>query len=98
MGYFHADDIEKAGRYLLSVLRVEGTVHYSRFFNGTDDTEQAIVDGMGFDEDECPDCPVFLIDLAAYQLENEGFVKLAMLDDELCDGEQDYQIELTTKG
>jgi hypothetical protein len=106
MGYSYANNIEKAGLYLLSLLRIEQRVRFSRFYDGTDETEEALLRGMGYgpaidgvaEDDYVPDNAATLMDLAAAELEQGGIVKKAMLEDLLEDGHQDYLIELTESG
>jgi hypothetical protein len=101
VGYSYAHDIEKAGLFLLGLLWREGSVRYSRFFDGSDETQAELLQGMGFakeGEDYLPECPEHLMDLATGQLSKAGIVKITWLSEKLADGEPDYQIELTEKG
>ena len=101
MGYVSVHNVKKAGDYLLRVLLDSGEVRYSRFYDGTDETQAAVLKGMGFPEegeDYEPESPELLLDLAAYELERQGFVRITMLDTKLADGEPDYLIELTEQG
>jgi hypothetical protein len=101
MGFSYDHDVERAGLYLLGLLKSEGRVRYSRFYDGTDETYEAIIRAMGYPEEGdsyLPECPEHLIDLAAWQLETGGIVKITPLAEKLADGEQDYTIELTEEG
>src|SRR5262249_2493869 len=106
MGFSYAHNIEKAGGYLLALLQVENSVRYSRVYDGTDATEEALLRGMGFgpaidgdtEDDYVPDNAATLMDLAVAELKQGGIVKTTVLDDQLADGEPDYLIELTDKG
>lgn len=104
MGYSYANDIEKAGIYLLGLLKAEASVRYSRFYDGEDESQEALLRGMGYgpaldaEDDYVPECPEHLMDLAAVELEQSGIVTTTELDDLLADENQDYLIELTDKG
>jgi hypothetical protein len=72
MGYSYANNIEKAGVYLLGLLKVEGSFRYSRFYDGEDETQEVLLREMGYGpaldgvaEDEyIPECHKNLMDLA----------------------------------
>lgn len=98
MGYSDAGAIEQAGTHLLGLLKVEGRVRYSRFYDGSDETHGELKKALGIEDDDDWYCPERLVDLAAWQLEVGGIVTLTTLDDLLADGEQDYLIELTDRG
>ncbi len=106
MGFSYANNIEKTGLYLLSLLKGDGRVRYSRFYDGEDRTQEALLRGMGYgsaldgeaEDDYVPECPEHLMDLAAAELERGGIVKTTDLEDLLADESQDYLIELTEKG
>jgi hypothetical protein len=106
MGYRSVDEIEKAGWYLLAILKVEGSVHFSRFYDGTEETEETLLCGMGFgpaidgdaEDDYVPENAFSLIDIAAEELARGGIVKTTYLADLLAQEVQDYLIELTDKG
>ncbi len=106
MGYSYANHIEKAGRHLLGILMAEGSVRYSRFYDGEDETHEALLRGMGYgpaldgtaEDDYVPECPERLMDLAVAQLERQLVVKTTDLEDLLADGNEDYLIELTDEG
>jgi hypothetical protein len=101
VGYSYAHDIEKAGLFLLGLLLREGSVRYSRFYDGTDETQTQLLRGMGYPEegeDFEPDNPETLMDLAAGELSDGGIVKITFLSEKLSDDEPDYLIELTEKG
>ncbi len=106
MGYSAAHNIEKAGLYLLAILKVEGSVRYSRFYDGTEEMEETLLRGMGFGpaidgdaEDEyVPENATGLMDIAAEELARGGIVKTTELADLLAQDVQDYLIELTDKG
>jgi hypothetical protein len=99
MGYSYACNIERAGTHLLSLLKIEGTVQYSRFYDGSEETALALAKAMGFDEEEAEwNCPEHLMDLAAGELERAGIVVTGKLPDKLTDGYTNYFIQLTTEG
>ena len=106
MGHSYRMEILEAGRHLLEVLRFEGCVRYSRFYDGTDATENALVRGMGYgpelagltEDDYVPERPADLIDLAVKQLERKSIVKTTVLQELLADENPDYLIELTDEG
>lgn len=96
MGWVNASDVEPAGNYLLGILRAEGSVPYSRFYN--DDTDYAALAAAAGIADAHEDQAHVLIEFAAGQLERAGLVSFTPLDTELIDGEHDYTIALTDKG
>ena len=94
MGYSYAHNISKAADYLLEILCSEIHVDYSRFYDGSEETEERLREEMGVDRESV--CS--LIDLAAIQLEEQGIVKTTALDVKLADEHPDYRIELTEEG
>jgi hypothetical protein len=102
MGWVYAGEIKKAADYLLGDVLVNVIkVRYSWFYDGTNERSEKLVIDMGYPEEGCegvPDCPELLLDLAASELERQGFVKLTILDEKLADDEPDYLIELTEEG
>jgi hypothetical protein len=53
LGVMYADNQEKAARYLVKVLEAKGgKVHYSEFYDATDETALRLYAGMGIDEAE----------------------------------------------
>ena len=101
MGQAHSHHIERAGLYLLRLLEREASVRYSRFSDGTDETQGELIKGMGFDPaaaDDVPDCPEVFMDVAVGQLEQGGIVRTEELAELLADGTNDYRIEITAEG
>lgn len=101
MGMMYADSQEKAARYLVRMLEEKGgKVHYSEFYDGTEETALRLYAGMGIDENEGEWIGAEgVMDEAAAAMEAQGFVKLDWHDgEELADGEPAYSIELTDKG
>ena len=101
MGHAYSHQIERAGKYLLSLLASEDRVIYSRFYDGSDETHFRLLVEMGYsvpDDDEAPDCPEGYIDLAVGQLESAGMVKTRDTGALLADDEPEYEIELTSLG
>lgn len=95
MGSVYHEDIERAGKYLLSLLRQYGQVQYLELYDGSDEAHQRLLQNIGADEREHPE---LLMDLAAYQLEEMGIVERVELDERLVDGEPDYLVMLTDDG
>jgi hypothetical protein len=111
---WYKDNLEKAAGYLARTLLEKKDVHYSVFYDGTDETRLRVLVGSGFraedylDEGEDPskfnlldiDEPVEgYIDEAAAVFENEGLVERIWLEGEtLSDGEPAYRIKLTASG
>lgn len=96
MAFVSSEQVRPAGEYLLGILRAEGSVRFSRFYN--DDTDYAkVAADAGIDEDDADHAHI-LIEFAADQLKRFGIVSYTTLPDRLIDGEQDYLIELTAKG
>jgi hypothetical protein len=106
VGYSYANEIEQAAKHLLELLKAEGSVRYSRFYDGQDETREALLRGMGYgpaldgtaEEDYVPECPEHLMDLAVAQLEQQHVLRTTDLEDLLFDENNDYLIELTDEG
>lgn len=101
MGMMYAYNQEKAARYLVKVLEAKGgKVHYSEFYDATEETALRLYAGMGIDEDEGEwICAESVMDVAAAQMEAQGFVSRIWHEgEELDDGEPAYSIELTGEG
>lgn len=101
MGMMYADNQEKAARYLVKVLEEKGgKVHYSEFYDATEETALRLYAGMGIDEREGKwICAEGVMDVAAAEMETQGFVTLIWHEGEtLADGEPAYSIELTVEG
>jgi hypothetical protein len=100
------EGIRATGLYLLEVLKSEKVVRYSRFYNHAPGTEDRLVDGpMPFvaDDESCDAEDLreeghVMLEYAAWQLEDLGVVRITFLDENLVDGNPDFQIELTEKG
>jgi hypothetical protein len=90
-------DNQAAGDHLLGLLRTEGSLRYSRFYDGSDKTHEALLRGMGLGEDHC-DSPEWAMDTAVAQLEKAGLVATRTTADLLADGNRDYEISLTDEG
>jgi hypothetical protein len=101
MGMMTADSQEMAARYLVKVLAEKGgKVHYSEFYDGSEETACRLYAGMGIDEDEGEWIGAAgVMDVAAAEMEAQGYVTLISHEGEkLADGEPAYSIELTAKG
>jgi hypothetical protein len=96
MGHAYGFQTKPAGDYLLSILKLEPLIAYSRFYDGTDETEQALIAGMACVDE--PECPAVLMDLAIGLFTDMGIVTVSNLAEKLADGEQDYEIRLTDTG
>jgi hypothetical protein len=106
--------IKAAGDYLLSVLKAEKKVVYSRFYNAEPGTDVALVHGMwpflmsqavghrgeldDSDRERLLEEAPLLLEWAAWQLVDLGAVKTALKGSKLIDGEPDFRIELTERG
>ena len=95
MGMMSAASQEKAARYLVKVLEAKGgKVHYSEFYDGTEETEERLCAGTGI-----IDGAEHVIDDVAAEMEAQGYVRLIWHQgEELADDEPSYSIELTGKG
>jgi hypothetical protein len=96
MGYLPCEPIQQAGRYLLSVLRAEQSVRYSRFYDGSDETCDLLHHALELENDWYS--AEGLMDEAAGQLADAGIVTITSLPELLCDEEHDYRITLTDEG
>ena len=95
MGMMSAGSQEKAARYLVKVLEAKGgKVHYSEFYDGTEETGERLCAATGI-----IDGAEHVIDDVAAEMEEQGYVRLIWHQgEELADGEPAYSIELTGKG
>ena len=98
MGYIPANVIKTGAQHLLSVLRQELAVKYSRFYDGTVATNDALAAALELEEYKNWYCVAYVIDLAAYELEKQWMVRIAELPERLVDGTNNYEIALTEKG
>jgi hypothetical protein len=96
MGFVSSEQVRPGGEYLLGILKAEGAVPFSRFYNDDTDYAQLAADA-GISECDEEHAHV-LIEFAAGQLERAGQVSFTELPGKLIDGENDYAIELTEKG
>src|SRR5262249_46760285 len=98
--------IRATGLYLLEILKSEKVVRYSRFYNHTPGTEDRlvagsipfVVDSEACDAEGLHEEGHVMLEYAAWQLEDLGVVRIKELDEDLVDGDPDFQIELTDKG
>lgn len=98
MGAVYASQVEKPGRYVLSLLRENRSIRYSEhFYDGSDELEEEAARKMGLEPDDA-EFVACLVDYAVDQLVGQGFVTTTELDELMADGEKDYLIELTDKG
>jgi hypothetical protein len=97
MGYSAASAIEGAGKYLLDRLLAATKLPYSTFFDGTDATHDQLTKSVGLEDDGWYS-PEHLVDLAVYELEEQGIIETEELTTALEDGEHDYLIQLTEEG
>ena len=89
--------IEYAGNYVLQKLTMENPIRFSRFMDGTKECWDRI---STIEKDHDFQDGYFLpaIDCAVSQMERQGFIRTKRnLPEELCDGNQDYEIFLTHK-
>lgn len=99
MGMMYAKHIEQAADYLIRILLAEGSVPYSRFYDGTEETALKLAEGMGMSPEDAEwYCAPNIMDEAAATLAAEGYVKLTDLDEKLADDEPAYTIELLEEG
>lgn len=87
---------QRAGDHLLGLLKSEGRVCYSRFYDGSDEAARRLREVCGCTSDIVS--AELLMDIAAGQLEEQGVARLVTLHNRLADGENDYAIELTDEG
>jgi hypothetical protein len=97
MGWVYAHNLKKVGDYLLGVLARESAVPYSRFYDGSDETADALCRACGFDTHYSEEVACRMDD-AVGQLQAAGLVKTTELSQLLSDGTHDYRIEITPLG
>jgi hypothetical protein len=99
MGYTPASRIESGAKYLLSLLVQESPIRYSQFYDGLEETSGKLAEAIGLEEDlRNLFCAEHIIDLAVYELLEQGLVQTKQLNKKLVDGEPDYEISLTPAG
>jgi hypothetical protein len=99
MGYTNADVIELGAKHLLSILVHESPIRYSRFFDGSEKTSRKLENAIGIEPARRGWYPVeHIMDLAVYELSDQGIVQTKSLNEKLVDGEPDYEIFLTPRG
>lgn len=99
MGFTNASIIELGAKHLLSVLASESSIRYSRFYDGSEETSRQLEDAIGLDPESRGWYSVeHIIDLAVYELSEQGIVGTNNLDETLVDGEPNYEIFLTARG
>ncbi len=87
---------DRVREYLLGILKAEGAVRFSRFYN--DETDYAkLAAEAGIDEADVEHAHIIIED-DAQELRRLGIVTFTTLPDRLIDGENDYLIELTENG
>ena len=89
--------VERAGRYLMDLLKTEPLIRYSRFYDGTVETAKALNRTLGLDENDWPP-EEGLMNWAIDELEEVGLVKTEDLPNILADGYSDYEVSLTDAG
>lgn len=100
MGAIHKDSLERAARYLIQVLNEHGgRVHFNYFYDATEVPFLKLRRGIGATEEEGYwDCAELVLEVAAAELERQGYLVRIDLDEELADGLPAYVIELTEPG
>jgi hypothetical protein len=99
MGYTSAARIESGAKHLLSLLSQESPIRYGRFYDGLEETSRKLADAIGLEEDlRSWYSAEHIIDLAVYELSEQGIVQIKQLTEKLADGEPDYEISLTASG
>ncbi len=86
---------QRAKDHLLDILKSEGRVRYTRFYDGTVETEDLMRCVCGLNEDD--DSAEILMDDVVWDLRKAGVVRTTELSEELSDGNKDYLIELIKK-
>ena len=101
MGMMYAHNQQQAARHPVRVLGENGgRVHYSRFYDGTEETAARLYAGMGVDAGEGEWIGAEgVMDEAAAEMQAQGYVTLEWHAGEvLADGEPAYSIVLTEDG
>jgi hypothetical protein len=99
MGMMYARHIAKAADHLMQILLAEARVPYSRFYDGTEETQRKLAEGMGMSPEDAEWYGAEgIMDEAAAALAAQGYVKLTPLDEKLADDEPAYEIELLARG
>jgi hypothetical protein len=99
VGYTNAHVIELGAKHLLSILAQESPIRYSRFYDGSEETSRKLEEAIGLE----PACRGWysvehIMDLAVYELSEQGIVQTKSLNEKLVDAEPDYEIFLTPQG
>jgi len=96
MGYVSAEQIQKAGDYLLKIMAKDGNLIFSDIYDATDECHELLVQAMKLEHERCP--AEILVHLAVWELETEGLIERTEFDESLPDGETNYGVELTRNG
>lgn len=97
MGYAPAHLIERAAKYLLSLLHEQDQLQYSKaIYDGSDEKHEELMRALGLENDQYS--AEGLVDLAASQLEEQGILKCETLESRLADGENDFLIKWAEGG
>lgn len=88
--------IKLAGQFIIKELLEHGAVSYSKFYDGTTECNEKLKKDIGVTDEWHQPEP--LVDLAVFQLKEQGIVETKEMDSELIDGTNDYSIAFSKKG
>lgn len=94
MGYMNKNHITNAANHLLEILKMESSVNFGRFYDGTEETKNAFRKAVGCEETVAMDCAII-------QLMDKRIVKTEKAkdntDEDAC-GFEGHEIALTEFG
>ena len=93
MGHLYAHNIEKAAKYLVDVMDAEESIDYTRFYDGSDETDRKLQEATGLGDNA-----IVHMDTAVYILEENGVFEITPLESLLADGENNFLITWTGGG
>jgi len=96
VGYVTAEQIQKAGDYLLKKMAEDGILIYSDIYDGTNECHELLTQAMKLEHERS--LAEILVDLAVWEFETEGLIERTEFDESLADGESNYGLELTHDG
>lgn len=95
----HEKQLLGPARYILSLVEADAPIRYSEhIYDGSTELHNRVVEQIKLADLSDADIIESLLDEAADQLEEQGFLTVTELDTKLLDGSNDFVIALTAEG